>query len=376
MEGLNNYIDYLLKGSTPNRPLWDMEKVRENKDSSWNYINGCMIKAVLEMYEITKEKKFLDFADNFVSYYVNDDGSIKTYSLEEYNIDNINMGKVLFNLYHLTNKEKYRKAIDNIYNQLKTHPRTNEKNFWHKKIYPYQVWLDGLYMAQPFYVEYETKYNNCKNYDDIYNQFKNVEKYLKDRNTGLYYHGYDESREMYWANKETGCSQNFWLRALGWYYMAIVDTLEKIEDKQLDIYEYLSSLLLDLTKSLVKYQDKSGMFYQLVDKGNIKGNYLESSGSLILAYGMLKATRLKIIPEEYKTNGLKSFNGTIDKYFSYDNDQISLDGICLVAGLGGNTRRDGSVEYYFSEPIVKDDAKGVAPLFLAYTEVIRLNLKR
>ncbi len=373
MEGLNNYIDYLLENSTPNRPIWDMEKVRENRDSSWNYINGCMIKAVLEMYEITNEKKFLDFADEFVSYYVNEDGSINTYSEDEYNIDNINMGKVLFNLYNLTKKDKYKKAIETINNQLKKHPRTKENNFWHKKIYPNQVWLDGLYMAQPFYVEYETKYNNWNNYDDILSQFKNVEKYLKDEETGLYYHGYDESRQMYWANKETGCSANFWLRALGWYYMALVDSLEKIEDKSLEIYKYLNNLLVNLTESLVKYQHDSGMFYQLVDKGDIEGNYLETSGSLILSYGMLKAVRLKLISSEYRENGIKSFNGTIDKYFNYNNDQISLGGICLVAGLGGNTRRDGSVEYYFSEPIVEDDAKGVAPLFLAYTEILRLS---
>ncbi len=162
MKILDRYIEQLLEKSSPQMPVWNIEKIKEGKESTWNYMDGCMIKAILELYHITKKEEYLTFADNFIDYFVSEDGSIKSYDPNEHNLDHVNAGKTLFDLYKLTGKEKYRKAIDTVYSQLKTQPRTSTGNFWHKAIYPNQIWLDGLYMAQPFYMQYELTYNEGK----------------------------------------------------------------------------------------------------------------------------------------------------------------------------------------------------------------------
>ncbi len=374
LERLHAYIERLIETSDAENPQWNIEKMRSGQPNKWNYIDGCMIHAILELYQCGKDAKYLRFADSFLDWYVQEDGSIRTYSAEEYNLDNINPAKNLFFLYEATGRKKYRRALDTVYRQLEKMPRTKEGNFWHKKIYPNQVWLDGLYMAQPFYMEYETKYNHMQQYSDIYQQFCNVKKYMKDMKTGLYFHGYDESREMYWADRETGCSANFWLRAIGWLVIALTDTLEQMDEQIYYEYRVLSSMLKELINALLPYQDASGMFYQVVDRADVSRNYLETSGTAILAYGMLKAVRLELLPQRYRAYGERAFYGTIDKYLKSDsNGELTLGGICLVAGLGGTQHRDGSIAYYLSEPVVENEAKGVAPLLMAYTEMIRIN---
>lgn len=372
MEILDRYINELLDKSTPQAPVWNIEKIRSGKPSKWNYIDGCMIKAILELYNITNEDKYLKFADEFIDYFVREDGSIDSYDPLEYNIDNVNAGKTLFDLYKLTGKEKYRKAIDTIYSQVKNQPRTKEGNFWHKKIYPNQVWLDGLYMGQPFYMQYEIEYNNCENCMDSFNQFLNVYKIMKDEKTGLYYHGYDSSKEVFWADKETGLSQNFWLRALGWYAMALIDTIDIMPNTMAEQKNKLEEIYKEYILSLLKFQDESGMWYQVVDKGDKEGNYLEASGSAILAYAIMKSVRLGILDDSYYKYGEKAFNGICNKYISEKDGELQMNGICLVAGLGpaDNLRRNGTFEYYISEPVVQNDAKGVAPLVLAYIETM------
>lgn len=374
MDMIVKYIDELLEKSTPERPMWNIEKLKSGAKSEWNYIDGCMIKAILEMYSITKEEKYLTFADAFIDYRVREDGTIAGYSVEKYNIDDVNAGKTLFELYDLTEKEKYRKAIDLVYSQVQTQPRTKEGNFWHKKIYPNQIWLDGLYMGQPFYMEYETRFNNKENYKDIFNQFFNVYELLRDKETGLYYHAYDSSREMFWCDKETGLSKNFWLRALGWYTMALLDTLDKCDPVGYEEeYEKLKKIFAELMESMLKFQDESGMWYQVVNMGGREKNYLETSGSAIMAYALLKGVRLNFLPESYRQYGEKAMTGICDRYLNTEEGKMSLGGICLVAGLGGPDMRDGTYEYYMSEPIVQDDAKGVGPFLLAYTELLRIN---
>lgn len=374
---LGHYVDYLIAGSTAEAPLWNIEKVRSGKPNKWNYIDGCMITACLSLYKTTGDEKFLDFSKKFLDYFVKDNGVIETYDPAEYNLDNVNQGKNLFTLYDLTGDQRYRDAIETIRGQLETQPRTKEGNFWHKKIYPNQVWLDGMYMGQPFYMEYETKFDDKKHYDDIFHQFANVVKYMRDPKTGLYYHGYDASKKAFWCNKETGLSQNFWLRALGWYSMALLDTLSKCEpgEEYKAEYDNLKKVFVDLIDSMLKFQDESGMWYQLPALGGQEPNYLETSGSAIMAYSLLKGVRLGFLPESYRAYGLKAFQGICDRYLKEKDGHLSLGGICLVAGLGpeDNRRRDGSFEYYMSEPIVEDDAKGVGPLLLAYTEMRRLD---
>ncbi len=371
------YIDELVEKSTVDVPAWNIEKALEGKAVGWNYIDGCMILALLEIYQTTGEEKYYEFANAFIDHRVREDGSISGYSVDEYNLDNVNAGKTLFALYDINGKEKYRRAIDLIYSQVQTQPRTAEGNFWHKKIYPNQVWLDGMYMAQPFYMEYETRFNGKKNYEDIFGQFHNVIEHMLDPETGLYYHGYDASRTVFWCDKETGLSQNFWLRALGWYSMALLDTLDKCEvcRECEEEYEYLKQAFVDLTDSMLKLQDESGLWYQLPALGGKEPNYLETSGSAIMAYSLLKGVRLGFLPENYRVYGLKAFRGICNAYLKEKNGQLSLGGICLVAGLGpaDNPRRDGSFAYYVSEPVVEDDAKGVGPLLLAYTEMRRLD---
>ena len=371
------YIDELVEKSTVDVPAWNIEKALEGKAVGWNYIDGCMILALLEIYQTTGEEKYYEFANAFIDHRVREDGSISGYSVDEYNLDNVNAGKTLFALYDINGKEKYRRAIDLIYSQVQTQPRTAEGNFWHKKIYPNQVWLDGMYMAQPFYMEYETRFNGKKNYEDIFGQFHNVIEHMRDPKTGLYYHGYDASRTVFWCDKETGLSQNFWLRALGWYSMALLDTLDKCEvcRECEEEYEYLKQAFVDLTDSMLKLQNESGLWYQLPALGGKEPNYLETSGSAIMAYSLLKGVRLGFLPEDYRVYVLKAFRGICNAYLKEKNGQLSLGGICLVAGLGpaDNPRRDGSFAYYMSEPVVEDDAKGVGPLLLAYTEMRRLD---
>ena len=371
------YIDELVEKSTVDVPAWNIEKALEGKAVGWNYIDGCMILALLEIYQTTGEEKYYEFANAFIDHRVREDGSISGYSVDEYNLDNVNAGKTLFALYDINGKEKYRRAIDLIYSQVQTQPRTAEGNFCHKKIYPNQVWLDGMYMAQPFYMEYETRFNGKKNYEDIFGQFHNVIEHMRDPKTGLYYHGYDASRTVFWCDKETGLSQNFWLRALGWYSMALLDTLDKCEvcRECEEEYEYLKQAFVDLTDSMLKLQNESGLWYQLPALGGKEPNYLETSGSAIMAYSLLKGVRLGFLPEDYRVYGLKAFRGICNAYLKEKNGQLSLGGICLVAGLGpaDNPRRDGSFAYYMSEPVVEDDAKGVGPLLLAYTEMRRLD---
>ena len=371
MEILDRYIDQLLEKSSPQAPVWNIEKIKQGGKSSWNYIDGCMIKAVLELYHIKKDPEYLKFADEFIDYFVREDGSVQSYDPLEYNLDNVNAGKTLFDLYELTDKEKYRKAIDTVYSQLKGQPRTSEGNFWHKKIYPNQVWLDGLYMAQPFYMQYELTYNDGKNCRDSYEQFVNVYRNMRDLRNGLYYHAYDASREAFWCDKVTGLSDNFWLRALGWYAMALIDTVEIMPDSLAPERDELSRIYRELIDSMLPYQDeKTGMWYQVVNRGRISPNYLETSGSAIFAYAIMKSVRLGLLEPSFFSYGRKAFDGICEKYLSEKDGELQLGGICLVAGLGNKEMREGTFDYYMREPIVQNDAKGVAPLILAYTEVL------
>ena len=370
-EEIDAYIRRLVRESSPQRTAWNMERVRQGKPAHWNYIDGCMLNALLTLSDITGEAFFADFVETFVDSFVGEDGAIRTYDPAKYNLDDINEGRVLFPLYRRTGREKYRLAADRLAEQLKDQPRTWEGNFWHKRIYPDQVWLDGIYMAQPFRALYARELGD-RDYSDIVHQIETVRRRMFDPEKGLYYHGYDASKTVFWADPVTGCSKNFWLRAIGWFATALADLMEIVDDPA--ALDGLRSILTELMAGIAPYAEAdTGMYYQVVDQGGREGNYPETSGSSMIAYAMLKGARLGALPQEYAAMGKRTFDGILRRYFKAEGTDVELGGICLVAGLGpaDNPRRDGSYEYYISEPIVKNDAKGVAPLVMCYTEVIR-----
>ena len=369
---IDEFVLRLVEDSTPERTAWNMEKIREGKPASWNYIDGCMLTALMEMEGITGDERYSRFVKACVDHFVGEDGSIRTFRPEAHNLDDINEGRVLFELYRRTGEEKYRKAADFLRQRLAEQPCTAEGNFWHKAIYPNQVWLDGIYMAQPFYALYE-KHFGGGDYSDTVGQIKNVRSRMFSAEKGLYFHGYDASKTAFWADPDTGCSKNFWLRSLGWFAVALADLLDVLPEGE-DRHS-LRDIFTELMACVDRYADPgTGLYWQVPDQGGREGNYLETSGSAMLAYAMLKGARLGVLGKEYAAKGQKTFDGIMEKYLTFTENGLNLGGICLVAGLGpeSNRRRDGSYEYYISEPVVENDAKGVAPFVLAYTEVKRL----
>ena len=369
---IDDFVLQLVESSTPERTVWNIEKIREGKAASWNYIDGCMLNALMEMEGITGEERYFEFVRRCVDHFVGEDGTIRTFDPEAYNLDDINEGRVLFALHRRTGEEKYRLAARRLREQLSSHPRTDGGNFWHKAIYPNQVWLDGIYMAQPFYALYQKHFGDG-DFSDTVGQIKNVRDKMFSGEKGLYYHGYDASKTAFWADKDTGCSKNFWLRSLGWFAVALADLVEILPEGE--GRDALAAIFSELMASVDRYADpETGLYWQVPDQGGREGNYLETSGSAMMAYAMLKGARLGFLEKKYAAKGQKTFNGIMEKYLTFTESGLDLGGICLVAGLGPETnrRRDGSYEYYVSEPVVRNDAKGVAPFVLAYTEIKRL----
>ncbi|MDE6586169.1 MAG: glycoside hydrolase family 88 protein, partial [Clostridia bacterium] len=306
---IDRYIDRLIDDSTPQAPIWNIENIKHGKEPGWNYIDGCMMTSLYTFYKLTGNKKYLDFIDGFVDWYVSEDGSIRGFELETYNVDNINEGRVLFDLYRETGKEKYKRAIELLNKQLESQPRTPLGNFWHKKIYPQQVWLDGLYMAQVFYTRYEAEFNGGKNYADIVKQFKAVYDNMYDKQKKLYYHGWDYSQKAFWSDPVTGLSKSFWLRSVGWYTVGLVDAISYFVGAD-ELKAELIKIFKDTIEGLERYIDKDKkMFWQVVDQGGREGNYLETSGSAMIAYAMMKGARLGFVDKKFAKIGEDVFNG-------------------------------------------------------------------
>lgn len=338
----------------------------------WNYEDGCVLMGCVMMYQATGDKFYKDFIIKYMDGFIREDGTIDRYCREEYNIDSIHSGKALFFLYEETGEEKYRRAVEELMDQLRTHPRTKCGNFWHKKIYPWQIWLDGLYMAQPFYMMYETKYNQKENYGDIVRQFRNVRKYLFDEKKQLYCHAYDEAKAQLWCDKNTGKSPNFWLRSIGWYLLALIDTMDEMSEEIYEHYRALEDLFREAVKGILRYQDpETGLFWQVVDHPEAEGNYLETSGSAMVACALLKGCRLGALSEEkYGHVGREILLSLEDRRLEEKDGRLQLGGICSVAGLGPGSARDGSIEYYLSEPVVYEDHKGSGAFIMAYAQLL------
>lgn len=350
-----------------NPELWQSDFVKKPK---WDYTQGIIANAMLEVYLQTEDSALLRYVQQFADYFILPDGSINVYDQNKYNIDHVAGGNFLFTLDRIDHHPEYGKAITLLRNQLLTQPRTSEGGFWHKKVYPHQMWLDGLYMGEPFYARYATEYHQPELFDDIALQFLTIDRHTADKRTGLNYHGWDESREQQWADSLTGCSPHFWSRSLGWYEMALVDVLELMPAGHPQ-REALISILQRVSKSLLKYRDKAtGMWWQVTAFPGREGNYLESTASAMFCYAFAKGARLGLLPEEYLGYARQTFSGMLNNVIEHNPDStISLTRCCAVAGLGGKPYRDGTYDYYIHEPVRDDDPKGIGPLIMAALEL-------
>ena len=345
--------------------------IGNRKTARWDYEQGLMLKALERVWERTGDGRYFTYIQKDVDQFVQKDGSIRTYKADDYTLDNLATGPALLLLSQvsLPGNEKYRLAAANLRKQLASQPRTQEGGFWHKKVYPNQMWLDGLYMAEPFYAEYSALTNDAAGLDDVAKQFALIEKHLADPKTGLLYHGYDESHEQKWADKTTGRSPNVWDRAVGWYAMALVDVLDYLPAGNAHRAE-LTKDLQRLAPALAKYQDaKTGTWSLVMGQETQKGNYAEASGSSMFVYALAKGVRLGYLEAKYAAVARKGYEGLLKTFVSTENGALALNGTVSVGGLGGTPYRDGSYQYYLSEPLRKNDLKGVGPFILASVEM-------
>ncbi len=335
----------------------------------WDYCHGLELQSMLDVYDRYGDSKFYEYALAYADTMVNADGTIKKYKLEDYSLDRVNSGKFLFRIYDQTKNEKYKKALDLMRSQLDTHPRNADGGFWHKKIYPHQVWLDGIYMGAPFYAEYAHRNSQVNAYQDIINQFLMAARHTYDPQTDLFRHACDVSRKERWSDKQTGQSLHSWGRAMGWYAMAFVDALEFIpkhevgRDSMLVVFNHLANMVKRLQDA------KTGLWYQVLDKSGEKGNYLESSCSAMFVYALFKGVRLGYLDASYLSVAKKGYRGILKHFIEVDkNGLVTITQACAVAGLGGKVYRSGDYDYYINEAIRPNDAKAVGPFIMASLE--------
>ena len=341
----------------------------------WTYDQGVILKGIEALWYATGDTRYFNHIKTGMDFWVDKDGNIKGYAIDEYNIDHITPGRAMLTLYRVTGDAKYKKAVDTLRSQLKTHPRTKEGGFWHKKIYPNQMWLDGLYMGEPFYTEYSAVFGE-DNYNDIANQFVWMENHARDAKTGLLYHGWDESREQKWANKETGLSPHVWGRAMGWYAMALVDTLDAFPKNHPRRAEIVAILNREAA-AIEKYQDKDGLWWDIIDLPNKPKNYHESSAAAMFVYALAKGVRQGILPDKYLKVAEKGWAGIKRKFINTKPDgNVDWEGTVSVSGLGGNPYRDGSYDYYMSEKVIVNDPKGLGAAIKAAVEMEMLEKGR
>jgi unsaturated rhamnogalacturonyl hydrolase len=337
---------------------------------AFKYELGTLLGGIDDVYMNTADPRYYNYMKGAVDELVTADGAIPTYKPEENQLDSILMGRQLLRLYGVTQDKRYLTAATLLYDQLQKQPRAPSGGFWHKQRYPNQMWLDGLYMAEPFYAEYASMSHRPEKFTDITHQFALVAENMRDAKTGLLYHGWDESKEQRWADKKTGLSPEIWGRAMGWYMMALVDTLDYYSADDAGRKQLLA-ILGEEAAALVRVQDaKTGLWYEVLDKGTAKGNYLESSASSMFVYALAKGVRRGYLPERYLANAERGYKGILAKFIEVGpGDDVSVTGTVKVGGLGGDPYRDGTYAYYLSEKVVANDPKGVGPFIMAATEM-------
>ncbi|WP_044627695.1 glycoside hydrolase family 88/105 protein [Neotamlana nanhaiensis] len=340
----------------------------------WTYTPGLVLSACSRVYEKTNNQKYYDYIYDYANTLIDSTGTIDTYKLENQNLDMIKSGDVLLYLYPKTKEERFLIAMQTLDKQLESQPTTSDGGYWHKKIYPFQMWLDGLYMAEPFHTRYAKDYieDEAKKqeiFDHAVLQFDLIQKHSRDEESGLLYHGWDESKEQRWANKETGNSQHFWSRGMGWYGMAMVDVLDFLPEDHPGRERIITYLNL-YAEAVTKVQDESGLWWQVLDQGDREGNYLEATGTSMFTYTFAKGVRKGYLDGKYLNVANKAYQALLDNLITVEeNGVVNLNQCCAVAGLGGNPYRDGSYEYYIGEKIRSNDPKGTGPFIMASLEL-------
>ena len=331
----------------------------------WSYDGALALLGIGALYDECGDKKYFDYIKTYAESMIDKDGNVPLYRMKEYNVDYVNPGNLCFWLYDHTKDDRYLKVIKMLKAQLDFQPRTASGIFFHKLVYPNQVWLDGLYMAQPFRAQYSSKFSDGNDFADIIDQIVKSEKALYDPRTGLYAHACDESKQIFWADKITGRSLNIWGRACGWLGMAIVDVLDFVPDDYPGC-EKLIAILNKYFTNVLKYQDESGVWYQVLDSRHYK-NYKEATCTCMFAYALHKGIKNGYLASKDYDKALeKALSGIMNEFIQEKDGKMFLTSCCEVAGMAGygenRTDHDGSLEYYFSEPIVCNDFKGVGPL--------------
>lgn len=366
----------LLKSAETARVPWSVRAADSalarysESDGQWHYKDGLLFKAVRDLWDRTGDARYWQELKGYADRHLDLTGSIKTFSAQEYNLDQINPGRVLFPLYRETGDQRYRRAIQLLREQLWDQPRTREGGFCHKAIYPEQMWLDGIYMSAPFYAEFAATFDEPAAFEDVALQIISIEGHTREPGSGLLCHAWDESHSQAWADPSTGRSPSFWSRAIGWYCMGIVDVLDFIPPNHASRRQLLA-ILEQTLKALARVQDQAtGLWWQVLDQGGRRGNYLEASGTSMFIYAYAKCIRKGYIDATWKPTATRAFQGLLDHLVTLDGaGLVDLHGICTSAGLGGDPYRDGSYEYYIGEPIATNDLHGVGAFILAALEM-------
>jgi unsaturated rhamnogalacturonyl hydrolase len=333
-----------------------------NRQANWEYTTGLLTQGIYQQAKKRPNAMLAEWAKAIIDSYITDSGEILTYDMQKFNIDSINAGKMLLQLYRDTGQEKYRVAASTLREQLRHHPRLDTGAFWHKQRYPYQLWLDGVYMGMPFLIEYSLMFEDGASVAEALHEFEIVQEYLRDNATGLYWHAWDEKAVQNWADPETGLSRYFWSRGMGWLAMAIVDSWALLPEKYVAEKQFLVSMGEQLAKDLLRYR-VDGVWYQITDRPEALGNYAESSSSAMFTYFLAKGVALAMLPNSYKEHALSSYAAAVENFLLPEGkDMWSVTNACEVGGLGFG--RDGSYEYYMSEPVIANDPKVLGPFIM------------
>ncbi len=353
------------------KQVYETALTRKNSvsETNWMYEDGVLLRAMAATGALLEDDRYLSFLKRYIDNFVTEDGRIPFVENRPPSVDCLNNGKVIFTLYHITHEDRYKKALAYLKSCIERHPRLDGcGGFAHKKIYPNQMWLDGLFMLQPLYAEYTKEWGPYECFEDIAKQFALITRFAYDEEKGLYYHAYDHSRSMFWADPVTGCSPHFWGRAMGWLAMAAVDTLDYFpadhpgRNAILDVVEKIAA-------GIVRYQSPSGVWYQILDLADRKGNYKESSCTCMFAYFLKKSVQMGYLPDSFLSSADKAMDGIFSEFINEKDGLVHIGNVCLVAGLGPAKKphRNGSFAYYISEPVVEDDNKAFGPLLWALT---------